>query len=75
MIAADLRANRPKKEKKSDQGKKIVKTREDSGKDPRKFWSTIKASTSNKSVQNTIATEEWFNHFHQVFNDDSGLGS
>ena len=47
-----------------------MKTLEDSGKDPRKFWRTVKSATNNVLVQNTITTEEWFDHFHHVLNGD-----
>ena len=59
------------KEKKSDHRKHISNTLEDSEKDPRKFWRTIKKNLqSNVLVQHTVITEKWFDHFHQVFNGD-----
>ena len=59
------------KEKKSDHRKHISNTLEDSEKDPRKFWRTIKKNLqSNVLVQHTVITEKRFDHFHQVFNGD-----
>ena len=43
--------------------------------DPRNFSSTIKSATcKDTSVQNTIATEESFQHFNCVFNGDIVTG-
>ena len=43
--------------------------------DSRKFWNTIKSATcKDASVQNTITTQEWFQHFYYVFNGDTVTG-
>ena len=63
------------KEKKSEHKKQILKTLEDSAMDSRKFWNTIKSATcKDASVQNTITTQEWFQHFYCVFNGDTVTG-
>ena len=42
---------------------------------PKKNWNTIKSATSkNASVQNTITTQEWFQHFYCLFNGDTVTG-
>ena len=55
------------KEKKSEHKKQILKTLEDSAMDSRKFC-------KDASVQNTITTQEWFQHFYCVFNGDTVTG-
>ena len=64
------------KEKKSEHKKKLIlKILEDSAMDSRKFWNTIKSATcKDASVQNTITTQEWFQHFYYVFNGDTVTG-
>ena len=53
----------------------ILKTPEDSAMDSRKFWNTIKSATcKDASVQITITTQEWFQHFYCVFNGDTVTG-
>ena len=43
--------------------------------DPRNFSSTIKSATcKDTSVQNTITTEESFQHFNYIFNGDIVTG-
>ena len=40
-----------------------------------KFWNTIKSATcKDASEQNTITTEEWFQHFYCVVNGDTVTG-
>ena len=64
------------KEKKSEHKNQILKTLEDSAINSRKFGSTIKSATCNdSSVQNTITTEEWFQHFYCLFNGDTVTGT
>ena len=58
------------KEKKAEHKNQIIKILEDSGKDPRKFWSTIKSVISKGSVPSAITSDEWFRHFYEVFNLD-----
>jgi hypothetical protein len=44
--------------------------------DSKKFWGTIKMSTSqNNSCANSISIDEWFRHFKNVFNDLATLSS
>ena len=47
--------------------KRKIKFLDDNGKDPKKFWSTIKSVTSKGSVHNTITSDEWLHHFYEVF--------
>ena len=58
------------KEKKAEHKNQIIKILEDSGKDPRKFWSTIKSVASKGSVPGTITSDELFRHLYEVFNLD-----
>ena len=58
------------KEKKAEHKNQIIKSLENSGKDPRKFWSTIKFVASKGSVPSTITSDELFRHFYEVFNLD-----
>ena len=58
------------KEKKAEHKNQIIKILEDSGKDPRKLWSTIKSVISKGSVPSAITSDEWFRHFYEVFNLD-----
>ena len=58
------------KEKKAEHKNQIIKSLENSGKDPRKFWSTVKSVASKGSVPSTITSDELFRHFYEVFNLD-----
>ena len=58
------------KEKKAEHKNQIIKIIQDSGKDHRKFWSTIKSVISKGSVPRAITSDELFRPFYEVFNLD-----
>ena len=57
------------RQKKTSHRQTILDSLHNSSNNPATFWKTIKSISAKKSISNKIEKEEWYQHFHKLFND------
>ena len=58
------------KKKRAEDKNYVLETLENNMNNAKKFWGTIKSRMNSKPNASSITNDEWFNHFHSVFNND-----
>ena len=60
------------KTKKREYEEKRLQNLKESAKDSKLFWSTIRQVNRKRIISNEISIQQWYDHFHDVFNVEEG---
>jgi len=57
------------RQKKKSHKENIILTIQNSLNNPRQFWDTVRSVRPRPNAHNTISVDQWYQHFHSVFNE------